>query len=206
MRQSFALANKALDFVSYKKPWPILTREHNFTTVPGQQDYPLPADFHHMFSPSAVNKGQFYALKGSMAPMNWYRYAFNGGFNWPEAFRINPSTKMFQINPIPSTPSDLVFMYITNEIAVDTNGIPVTQYTQDSDVALVSETIIEANLNWRWRQKKGMDFSAELAEANSIFNVRYAQELASGEFDIGGRPYNYEYPITQPTVPPVFGG
>ena len=49
MRQSFALANIALHNVSFKKDWPILIREHTFTTVPGQGEYPLPTDYHPHF-------------------------------------------------------------------------------------------------------------------------------------------------------------
>ena len=203
MRQAFALANKVLRDLSFKKNWPILTREHAFVTVPGQQDYPLPADFHHLVSPSAVNADQYYAMKGSLTPIQWYRYLLNGSFaynsggvNWVNGFRIDPFAKTFRIVPIPTSEVNLVFMYVTNLIATDSGGNPTTQYSQDTDIAIIDEEIVEQGLSWRWRQKKGLDYTAELAEAQATFNTRFAQELAFGELPVGARAMSDIYPLT----------
>jgi hypothetical protein len=205
MRQSFALANTALRNVSFKKDWPILMREHGFTTVAGQSEYPLPADFHHLVSPSAVNASQYYQLKGSLTPIQWYRRALNNSLDWGLSFRVDPVGKNFIVAPTPASPSDLVFMYITKNIAVDANGNPVTQFTQDNDVPLVDQDLIELALAWRWRQKKGLDFTAEMAEYLGTLNQRFAQYLASGELDVGGHPPGDMWPLTEGWVPRQFG-
>jgi hypothetical protein len=205
MRQSFALANKALSSTSFKKNWPVLTREWKFDTVVGQTEYDLPLDFHHLVTPSAVNSQQYYALKGSLSPIQWYRYSLNGGLNWAQGFRIDPFGNKFIIAPTPSSPESLVFMYITTLIAKDAQNTPVTQYSQDTDVALVDEDLVEMNLSWRWRQKKGLDFTAEMAEYSGTLSQRFAQFLGTGEFNIGARPLSDYYPLTQPSTPPVFG-
>lgn len=205
MRQSLALANTALRGVSFKKDWPILMREHKFTTVPGQAEYPLPADFHHLVSPSAVNASQYYQLKGSLTPIQWYRRALNNSLDWGLTFRIDPVGNNFIVAPTPQSPSDLVFMYITKDIAVDGNGNPIQQFTQDSDRPLVDQDLVELALSWRWRQKKGMDFTAEMAEYLGTFNQRFAQYLATGELDVGGHPPGNMWPLTEGWVPRQFG-
>jgi hypothetical protein len=204
MRQSLALINKALKAASYKKNWPVLVREWNFPTVPQQGDYDLPPDFHHLVAPSAWSADQYYQIKGSLTPVQWYRYFLNGGINFPEGFRIDPFGKKFKIAPVPGTAHNMVFMYVTKLIAKDGAGVPIEQYYQDTDEALIEEELVDMGLTWRWREKKGMDYSAELAEYNGTLNTRYAQQMGLGEVPIGGK-YLYDAPLTQPTVPPVFG-
>lgn len=204
MRQSFALANASLRHVAFKKPWPILLREHEFITVGGQIEYPLPADFHHLVQPSAVNADQYYQVKGSLTPIEWFKYILNGGVNWPEGYKVDPYTKTFHVGPVPSAGSRLIFVYVTSMIARDSANIPILRYAQDTDESLVDEDLVEMGLTWRWRQKKGLDFSAEMAEYNGTLSQRFAQFLSAGELQIGARPM-YNYPLTQPTVPPIFG-
>jgi len=82
----------------------------------------------------------------------------------------------------------MVFMYITKNIAKTSTGTPIPQYFNDTDVSLVDESLVDMGLTWRWRQKKGMDFSAELAEYQGTLNLRYAQQLGLGELPIGAIP------------------
>jgi hypothetical protein len=196
MRQAFSLANKVLKEVSYKKNWPILIREHAFTTVADQVSYPLPADFHHLVTPSAVDAGQYYQLKGSLTPIQWFRMSLKGAVEWASGFRIDPYTKTFNVAPTPSDGRDLVFMYVTTDIAMNNTGSPVSRYTQDSDISLVEEELVELGLSWRWRQKKGLDYTAEMAEYNGTLAARFAQQLGLGDLSVGGYRYSAEWPLT----------
>jgi hypothetical protein len=197
MRQSFALCNKSLQSVSFKKDWPTLIREYTFYTVVDQPTYPLPADFHHLVAPSAWNAAQYYAMKGSLTSMQWYRRVINGFLDWRSGFRLDTVGKTFQISPTPSAPLEIVFMYVTNLIANDVNGVAIPKFAQDTDVPLIDEDLVELDFNWRWRQKKGLDFSAEIAELTGTMNTRMAQYLGMGELRVGGDGF-YNAPITQP--------
>jgi len=198
MRQCYALANKALMYVSYKNDWPVLIRENKFTTVADQTDYPLPVDFHHLVAPSAMNASQYYELKGQLTPLQWYRRALQGSIDWTDGFRIDAFGKTLQVAPAPAGGDDLVFMYVTSNVALDVNNNPIKRYTQDTDTALVDEDVIELDLQWRWRQKKGLDYTAEIAELSGALRSRYAQYLGFGELPVGGpSPIN---PLTQPST------
>jgi hypothetical protein len=207
MRQSMALANKALSNISFKKNWPHLFREQVFTTVTGQRDYPLPVDFHHLVAPSAFNATRYAEMKGSLTPIQWYRKWCNGylgwgGAFWLDSFRIDVAGKQLSIAPMPSTPCEVVFMYVTSNIVTDINGIPTDRYSQDTDTSVIDEDLVELDLQWRWRQKKGLDYTAELAELSGSLTTRFAQYLGYGELDIGGR--SYFTPLTQPSTFPWY--
>lgn len=207
MRQAYALANKALLDTSYKKDWPQLIYEHTFTTVEGQVEYPLPEDYHHLVAPSAWNSSQYYQMKGSLTPSQWYRMILRGAPpNFLAGFRLDARTKTFNITPAPTGGMDIVFMYVTKNLAVDASGNPVERYSQDSDIAVIDEEMVELNLTWRWRQKKGLDFTAEMAEYNGALKRRWAQIVGYGELDVGGRPPLEDWPLTQPYIPAPFTG
>jgi len=203
MRQSMSLANLALKSTSFKHNWPQLIREHRFPTVADQSEYDLPTDFHHMVVPSAVNANQYYQMKGSLTPIQWYRKSLDGSVDWGDGFRIDAVGNKFVVAPTPSGVSDLVFMYITKNIAKSSSDAPLDAYYADGDVSLVDEDLIQLALTWRWRQKKGLDYTAEMAEFSGTMKQRIAQYMGTGELPIG-RQYGHD-PLTQGCIPDVIG-
>lgn len=207
MRQVFALANKELTSLGFRKAWPVLVKEQEIITVAGQAEYDLPVDFHHVVNPSVFNASKYYALKGNLQPMEFIRYSSQmlGPNNPCTGYRIQQKAKKLRIVPTPDADGErLVYFYVSRNLVKDSAGNEKPLFSQDDDVALLDEDLIELGLNWRWRQKKGLDFTAELAEYSGIVDQRYAQYLALPEFNIGGRPYD-QPPITDGTVQGPFG-
>lgn len=201
MRQSMALINKVLMFTSYKYNWPELTREYRFTTVPGQAEYDLPVDFHHLCINTAWNSNQFYQLKGSLTAQSWYRMMFSGSASLNiSGYRVDKFGKKFTVFPVPQAAEDLVYLYMTTNLVVDGTGNYKPQYALDSDVAVIDEELVGVGFSWRWRQKKGLDYTAELAEYNAALKTRFSQYLAVGEIPVGG-PVVYS-PLTEPNTAP----
>jgi len=185
MKQAMALAQKTLDQVSYSRMWPVLLESYTFTTVANQADYPLPTDFHHIISNACFNATGHAKLRGSVSPADWNAIRL-GMSPVPSAYRIFPKGKMFSLVPTPQGAQDVTYEYVTKNLAYDAAGTPKTNFSVDSDYPRLDEAIIELNLTWRWRQKKGLDYTAELAEATGITDQRFAQMLALGESPIGG--------------------
>lgn len=201
MRQCFALLNGVLEGTCYKKNWPQLVREYQFNTVSGDDGYVLPADFHHLCAPSAYNANQYYAMKGSLPPAMWYRSLYAGyGDQWFDSFRLNMDANEFKISPTPSSPEKVVFAYITKNLVKGDDGTPKHFFVTDSDVPLIDEYVLQMGLSWRWRQKKGLDFTAELAEYNSAVRERFAQFLGTGEIMIGGNRFDLHGPLTNGSI------
>lgn len=203
MRQSMALANLALKSASFKYNWPALIKEYPFVTVANESQYVLPADFHHMVVPSAVNADQYFQLKGALTPIQWYRKALNGSIDWGDGFRIDAMNDQMVIAPTPSGVQNLIYMYIPKNIAKSSTGTPLDAYYQDTDVSLIDEDLVQLGLSWRWRQKKGLDFTAEMAEYQGTIKQRFAQYMGTGELPIGGRWG--DAPLSQGRIPDVIG-
>ena len=185
MKQALALAQKTLDQVSYSRQWPILLETYTFDTVIDQEQYPLPTDFHHIISNACFNTAEYLGMRGSLSPADWVACSL-GMVPVRSAYRVFPKGKTIGITPIPKGTESVTFEYVTRNLAFDAGGTPKQNYATDSDYSRLDEAIIEMNLTWRWRQKKGLDYTAELAEASAVTDQRFAQMLALGESPIGG--------------------
>lgn len=209
IRQAFVLANKELESLAYSRTWPILVTEQTLALVGGQAEYPLPADFHHLVTPSVYNKSQYYRIKGNLQPMEFIRYISNngGGPNMPyTGFRILPATKTLRVVPTPQQADEVVYFYVSSNLVLSAAATPQPRYAADDDVAVVDETLLEMGLTWRWRQKKGLDYSAEIAEYNGTVTKRYAQQLALSDFPIGASIPPGQAPLTDGFLPfPIVG-
>jgi hypothetical protein len=97
-----------------------------------------------------------------------------------------------------------VFMYITRNIAYDTGRNPRDAYYEDGDSAAIDEDLVQLGLSWRWRQKKGLDYTAEMAEYSGTMKQRIAQYMGTGELPIGGK-FDSMWPLTQGRIPDVIG-
>lgn len=198
MRQIFAIANKELVSLSLRKTWPVLVKEQEIVTVANQAEYDLPVDFHHVVNPSVYNASQYYMLKGNLQPMEFMRYAQRivGPNNPCTGYRIKQKDKKLVLAPTPTTDGErVIFFYVSKNFVKDSTGNEKGLFSQDDDVPIIDEDLIELGLNWRWRQKKGLDFTAELAEYTGVVDQRYAQYLALPEFNIGGHPLGHP-PLT----------
>ena len=185
MKQALGLAQKALDNVSYSRPWPILIESITFPTVPGQAAYPLPTDFHHIISNACFNASEYLNMRGSLSSADWIACQLNM-VPVRSAYRVFPKGKTINITPTPQGVENVTFEYVTKNLAFDAANAPKPNYSLDSDYSKLDEPVIELHLTWRWRQKKGLDYTAELAEATTVTDQRFAQMLALGESPIGG--------------------
>jgi hypothetical protein len=209
MRQAYALCNKAVYAIATKKNWPAISKDYSFETVVGQSKYPCPSDFRGIIAGTAWNADQYYQLQGSMTPALWYRRMYNGTNSIPKsAYRISIDPNMpgfFNVYPTPESVETLAFMYKSNLWVMSSSGVLKWVYGADDDTCILGEYLVELGLTWRWREKKGMDFSAELAEYNAAIKDRFSSDLAAGDIDIGGRGYDryiYDWPMTNGYIGP----
>ena len=184
MKQALALAQKTLDQVSYSRQWPILIEPATFDTVAGQAEYPLETDFHHIISNAVFNSNQYWNMRGSLLPRDWIACQL-GLAPVQSAYRMNPKGKTIRITPTPQAVESVTYEYVTLNLAYNADGTPKRNFAMDSDYSRLDESIIELNFTWRWRQKKGLDYTAELTEASAVTDQRFAQMLALGEMPIG---------------------
>lgn len=195
MVQCLALANRELRSLGDKRPWPSLMRTGVINVVDGTTEYPLPVDFDRFFASSAVDATKYAEMKGSISTKEFYQRLIGKVIDWYPAFRLSVADNKILTSSASAGP--LYYVYITKSYAVRSDGAATDKFYSDSDRAVLSETLVTLGLSWRWRQKKGLDYTAEIAEYNSAVIARYAAEMALGEIPIG-RTNLYDTILTVP--------
>ena len=79
------------------------------------------------------------------------------------------------VNPPPTTGHTWAFEYVTWNWMTDSSGATNKQYfTNDGDLPLLPQTLLEAGLQWRWKKQKGMEY----AEDFRTYEMLVANELS----------------------------
>lgn len=201
-RQMHALANAALRSISKDFEWPVLAREYVFPTVAAQETYALPADFRRIISHTLYNRDLYYQMKGSVSAQEWqHTHALNLGSMSRAKVRVWGNPLQIYILPTPSAAEDVVFEYTTKNFAKDNVGVEKLEYEVDDDESLVSEDLVRLDLKWRIKHAKGLEFSADLSEAQAAHRAEYSRALALPAIVVGGNAFG-EYPeLTQGYTP-----
>ena len=170
--------------------------EYDFNTVNGQSVYPWPADF-RMVEPDALfSTDEYYRLRGSTQYQYWqlYKYGKLGNLNRKRFRQIYADTgPAFEVTPTPIGAEPITSLYYSNFYARDADGNDIPRYAQDTDVSRIPEDLIRLGVRWRFREAKGLDFSAALSEYNTVVAQRFAQFTATGETSVGSRrPNDYD--------------
>lgn len=193
-RQMLALANASLKSISREFTWPELQREHSFPTVIAQAAYALPANYRKLISHTVFDATKFYQMKGSVSPQEWqYTKSLNLGTLSRAKLRIYGNPLQIVILPTPAAVETVVFEYTTKNFAKDQANVEQLQYTVDTDTSIVNEDLIRMDLKWRIKHAKGLEFSADLAEAQAAMRSEFSKSMAFPAIQVGGRTID-EYP------------
>lgn len=65
-------------------------------------------------------------------------------------------------NPVPEAGHTWAFEYVTWNAITDSTGVTQKQYfTNDNDLMLLPEFLLESGLQWRWKKQKGMEYAED---------------------------------------------
>ncbi len=194
-RQLFALANKELRELSKSMGWAALDVTYQFDTVIGQDEYALPSDYKSLVSDTVWRNNDFWRVRGGMSPQEWaYRKRQLLNTLDYSAFRLIGSPLKFVIDPVPQIVDTYTFEYRTKFFAIGADNVRKERYAVDTDTSLVDEDLVEAGLMWRFKHAKGLEFSADVIEYDSMVQREFAKQLGSGAIPVGG--YNTLSPLT----------
>jgi hypothetical protein len=197
----FSLANAELEELSKRFNWPILTREYSFPTVAGTAQYNLPADYRKFLQETVFDSTRYYQLRGSLSPGEWQRTkALNLGSLSTQRVRIYGNPLKLNIIPTPTSVNTVVFEYMTKNFAVNAGAVETLRYAADNDTSLIDEALIRMGLKWRIKHAKGLEFSADLAEYESVVAREFAAALAQPSLGVGFSKH-CDYPLTQGYTP-----
>jgi len=188
-KQLLRLINRAGKRLA-KKNWVILQKEHTFSTVAATASYALPTDFERLLDQTAWDRTKYWSLRGPTSPTLWQ--VRKSGIVAPSirsAFRIKPDTRVnkFFLDPTPTAVVSMVFEYASDQWVKDSaNAGGKAAYAVDTDIALISEELLELDCVWRILNRKGFAYAEEKQEAEDAINQAFADDGGAPVLDMGG--------------------
>ena len=190
-----SLAISELEALSEKYDWPHLETEYTFATVNGQSVYPWPSNYRKLSVGSIFDRDEYYQIKGSIPVDQWNlrKYGLLSSIS-RRRFRVRyvGGTPGIEITPTPDAVKNVVAVYYSKEFALSETNASKEVYTADTDVSKIPERLVRLGLKWRFREAKGLDFGAALAEYNATISMIFGAAQASGDIPIGGNLTGYD--------------
>lgn len=162
------------------RPWPHLVKTYTLTTVNGQADYPLPADFRGMINETGWNDTRRNLLAGPASHAQWRRMVVWGGTNYTLTFQLTPHTISFY--PTPAAGVQASFRYQSDQWVQSQGaaGPDKTTPSATTDKVLFDDLLAVRALKLKYLQAKGFDTTVAAGEYTA------ALEAAAGR--AGGAP------------------
>lgn len=167
------LAEEGQKLLDENTEWQMLNRSYIFNTVPGQTDYPLPADFQHFLDDTGWNNTARIPLIGPLSSQTWRMLKARqlGGTTFQLQYIIeNDTIKLYHS---PSEAQELVIDYKGRGWVQDSvdSTVYLDRPVRDADIVLYSPRLITAALHNRWRVEKGFDTIASQKEYDDALAI-----------------------------------
>lgn len=180
--QMLALLNQAGEEMAEAYPWQVLVKEATFTTVATESQGAMSTiapGFFYILNNTIWNRSLRRPVFGALSPNEWQLLKASSVTGPFQQYRIRGDTLRF----IPAPPADqtCAFEYVSKNWCTTADGnTEKSAFTLDTDVSLLDERLLTLSLVWRFKQAKGLDFTAEL----TMYETRLGNEMARD----GGKP------------------
>ena len=156
---------------SYGQGWTVLTKEHTINTVNGQEEYLFPTDFQALVDGTVWSRSEYLAARGPLSPHQWQRQRSGlvGTVQLVPNYRLRRSSsglgRSFFLDPVPDGGEELVIEYTSTSWIVASDDVTFRERIEvDTDRPILSDELVELDLEWRYRNARGLDYAAALAE------------------------------------------
>lgn len=181
--QLLALANEEGQTLAEATNWQALRAEATFTTVAAQQQGLLSAlapGLKFIVNDTIWNRSLMMPVFGPLFAQTWAQQkaiAAQGPWNM---FRVFNDALNFI--PTPTAGETCAFEYVTRYWT--SSG--ADEFQSDTDTSLLDERVMVMGLIWRFKQMKGLDFTADLQKYQRRVADLVARETPKPILDIGG--------------------
>ena len=175
VRMLLELANEEGDALSLVGDWQALRREGTFTSLASEtQTAMVPTDLSRFVDETFWNRSARRAFFGPISSADWA--AIKGGLTTSpvvDTFTLRGGDIL--INPAPGAGQTFAFEYIRSGWCTDNIGATYrTAWGADSDLPVLDERLHILGIVWRFKQKRGLDWSSDYA----LYEDRVKRALA----------------------------
>jgi len=141
--------------------WQVLRKQQTFTAVAQEvQTSAVPSDFDRFINETFWNRTRKIPFWGPVTPQEWQTLL---------AWNASPVTNTFTfrgndilITPNPTAGDTMAFEYISKNWCQSSGGTAQSAWAADTDTGILDEKLMRLGVIWRYKQKKGFNFSADL--------------------------------------------
>ena len=166
-RQLLALAKREGTQLMKTTAWPVLLKEHTFSTSSGTAAYALPSDFDRLVNETAYNRSDNDIFTGPMTPAQ-YQLQNHGtaSSGTTEKFRLKAASNAlkFELDPTPSSTQTIGFEYVSTQFCQSSGGSGQAVWTADTDTGILDETTMEMGITWRFKAAHGLDYAEDFRQ------------------------------------------
>lgn len=154
-----------------------------FTLNFAQTNYPLPSDWLKQIPQTEWDRTNRWPLMGPKSPQEWQSYKSGIVYAGPrERFRILGGA--VTISPPPPNGLLFAYEYISSAWVIDASGTRKQTYSADTDTCVFDDSLMVSGLKMRFKQAKGLDFTAEAAEYGQLLNALKAQDKSAPKLSL----------------------
>lgn len=204
-RQLYTIANGCGKLIANEPEggWEVLQRLNLFTSVQGQAEYDLPADYGALTIDTVWDRSQLTPMQGPLSPALWQtiKSGLIGNGIYFTRYRIvrsqatsTPKRKFILDPASPNSGSPLVFEYQSKNFAALTDLSATNDYFKnDTDVFLLPRDLLKLSIKWRWRREQGLEWSSYLEEYNQELDKYTSKDRPSPGFSMTGANYRQNF-------------
>jgi hypothetical protein len=197
-QQLFDFANATGADLAEHHPWTALQTLATVSTVNGQSDYPLPADFAGFISDTGWDRTNQWRLIGPETPQA-DRAIRESGMVDPTYRRFRILGDVIRINPTPSADGEvLVYEYVSSAWARASGGAAREEFAADTDTTIWPGRLIVDGIKTKFMAAKGMYADPLREEYEARRDRLVATDLGGGKLNMGG---GCEDPLSDPGIP-----
>lgn len=189
--QLVELFNQAGRSLASRYGWQSLTREASFTTVATESQGALSTiiganhTLRYIVNDTIWNRTQLLPVCGPLAPRTWQGYkalSLSGPYS---QYRIRNDEILF--TPVPAANESCYFEYVDKRWM--TNAAATNWYQNanaDTDLVLLDDELLLAELEWRWLRKKGLSYAEEKLSAEYMIADAMARDGTKPVLNLAG--------------------
>ena len=187
-----ALYNLTGEMLVKRRVWRNLLREHNFVSIAGVGEYPIPADFARPVSQTEWDRTNLWPMIGPQTPQQW-QWLKSGVLSTGPRERFRLVGNVMEIWPVPEAsatpfPVEFSYFYISKWWANTSAGQAIPKATSDDDTSVFDDRLMISGIKLRFFQAKGFDTTSYAADFQANLDDALAQDSGAPILSLARNP------------------
>lgn len=177
VRTLIALANKEGKMLAKRWSWQALQKEYTWTTLAATKQFTIATaipDFDYLIEETIYNRSQFRQLGGPLDPQEWQRLKANNALGPYPQYRVQGGD--LNMIPTPTAGATAALEYYSKNWCASASGTGQSAWAADSDVGVLSEDLMSAGIEWRYREAKGLGYDEVFRDYEQLVNNAIARD------------------------------